>query len=64
MFWETMNAAGVLQVPMVMAVWDDGHGISVPKKYQTIKESISDAMEGFIKGEDDETGIYIFRAKG
>ena len=36
-FWETMNAAGVLQVPMVMSVWDDGYGISVPQKYHTIK---------------------------
>ena len=43
LFWESMNAAGVLQVPMVMSVWDDGYGISVPKKYQTTKESISEA---------------------
>ena len=42
LFWETINAAGVLQVPMLVSVWDDGHGISVPKKYQTTKESISE----------------------
>lgn len=47
LFWETLNAAGVLQVPMIVSVWDDGHGISVPKKYQTIKESISEALKGF-----------------
>ncbi|GAB4453393.1 MAG: alpha-ketoacid dehydrogenase subunit alpha/beta [Bacteroidia bacterium] len=47
LFWETLNAAGVLQVPMIVSVWDDGHGISVPKKYQTIKASISEALKGF-----------------
>lgn len=47
-FWETMNAAGVMQVPLVMIVWDDGYGISVPVEYQTIKSSISRALEGFI----------------
>ena len=46
-FWETMNAAGVLQVPLIVSVWDDGYGISVSKKYQTIKESISTALRGF-----------------
>lgn len=45
-FWETMNAAGVMQVPLSMSVWDDGYGISVPKKYQTVKESISEALSG------------------
>ncbi len=46
-FWETMNAAGVLQVPMAVSVYDDGYGISVPKKYQTTKGSISDILKGF-----------------
>ncbi len=46
-FWETLNAAGVLQVPLAVSVWDDGYGISVPKKYQTTKESISAALAGF-----------------
>lgn len=63
LFWETMNAASVLQVPMAMSVWDDGYGISVPKKYQTVKESISTALSGFEKG-DGETGIRIFNVKG
>src|ERR1041385_1372455 len=47
LFWETMNAAGVMQIPMLVSVWDDGYGISVPKKYQTIKENISEALSGF-----------------
>src|SRR5688572_15140914 len=45
-FWETMNAAAVLQIPLVVFVWDDGYGISVPKKYQTAKASISEALKG------------------
>ena len=51
-FWETINAAGVLEVPMAMSVWDDGFGISVPKKYQTTKESISTLLSGFEKKEN------------
>ncbi len=46
-FWESLNAAGVLQVPLVMSVWDDGYGISVPREFQTIKGSISEALSGF-----------------
>jgi 2-oxoisovalerate dehydrogenase E1 component len=65
-FWETMNAASVLQVPMVMSVWDDGYGISVPKKYQTAKGSISEALAGFdLKTNNpEETGTKIFKTKG
>ncbi|HDP75166.1 MAG TPA: transketolase [Bacteroidales bacterium] len=63
-FWETLNAAAVLQVPMVVAVWDDGYGISVPKDYQTAKGNISELVKGFEKGEIDVNGIYIYRAKG
>lgn len=61
-FWETMNAAGVMQVPMVMSVWDDGYGISVAKKYQTTKESISKALRGF-KRTQKEPGFEIFTVK-
>ena len=50
-FWETVNAAAVLQVPMAIFVWDDGYGISVPKKYQTAKSSISEALRGMQKEE-------------
>ncbi len=61
-FWETMNAAGVLQVPMIMSVWDDGYGISVPQKYQIIKESISKALGGFQRSKQ-ESGFEIFVVK-
>jgi pyruvate/2-oxoglutarate/acetoin dehydrogenase E1 component/TPP-dependent pyruvate/acetoin dehydrogenase alpha subunit len=63
LFWETINAAGVLQVPMLMSVWDDGHGISVPKKYQTTKESISEVLKGFQRDENGK-GYQIFKTKG
>lgn len=62
-FWETVNAAGVLQVPLVIAVWDDGYGISVPKSYQTVQSSISQAVSGMEKTEDAINGIKIFKAK-
>jgi pyruvate/2-oxoglutarate/acetoin dehydrogenase E1 component/TPP-dependent pyruvate/acetoin dehydrogenase alpha subunit len=62
-FWETMNAAGVLQVPLAVFVWDDGYGISVPKKYQTTKGSISEALSGLQK-EDETNGIDIYKLKG
>lgn len=62
-FWETINAAGVLQVPLVIFVWDDGYGISVPKKYQTTKGSISEALTGFQK-EKGTNGIQIYKVKG
>lgn len=63
MVWETINAAGVLQVPMVISVWDDGHGISVPKKYQTTKESISEVLKGFQRDKDKKNGFEIFTVK-
>ena len=63
MFWESMNAACVLEVPMLMSVWDDGYGISVPKKYQTVKESISTALSGFQR-EEATNGLVIYRVKG
>lgn len=62
-FWETMNAAGVLQVPMAVSVYDDGYGISVPKKYQTTKGSISEILKGF-ETDGEKTGIRIFKGKG
>jgi pyruvate/2-oxoglutarate/acetoin dehydrogenase E1 component/TPP-dependent pyruvate/acetoin dehydrogenase alpha subunit len=61
-FWETMNAAGVLQVPLIVSVWDDGYGISVSKKYQTVKESISKALRGF-KRTKHQPGLEIITAK-
>jgi len=62
-FWETINAAGVLQVPMAVSVYDDGYGISVPKKYQTTKGSISEILKGF-EAEKDKPGIKIYKGKG
>lgn len=62
-FWETMNAAGVLQVPMVMSVWDDGYGISVPRELQTTKGSISDALAGFQRNAGQK-GFEILVTKG
>jgi 2-oxoisovalerate dehydrogenase E1 component len=56
-FWETVNAAGVLQVPMALSVWDDGYGISVPIALETTKGSISDALRGFAP--DNRPGIDI-----
>lgn len=62
-FFETINAAGVLQIPMAVAVWDDGYGISVPVSVQTVKSSISKALGGFEKG-NDENGILIYSVQG
>lgn len=63
-FWEVLNNASVLQVPMVISIWDDGYGISVPKKYQTTKQSISEALAGFQKQPGEESGVEILTAKG
>lgn len=63
LFWETINAAGVMQVPLAVSVWDDGYGISVPKKYQTTKESISTILKGFAP-ETSGTGMDIYTCEG
>lgn len=62
-FFEAINAAGVLQVPMAMSVWDDGYGISVPAKYQTTKEDISEILKGFQRDENG-AGYEIFKVRG
>ena len=62
-FFETLNAAGVMQVPMVMSVWDDEYGISVPKEYHTTKESISEVMKGFVR-DDKHVGIELMVVNG
>ena len=62
-FFETINAAGVLQVPMVMSVWDDEYGISVHAKYQTTKESISEILKGFQRTKKQK-GFEIFKVNG
>lgn len=61
-FWESINAACVQKLPLAFVVYDDGYGISVPKKYQTTKESISDVLDGF-KLDENGNGMYIFKAK-
>lgn len=63
LFFETINAAGVLQVPMVMSVWDDEYGISVHASHQTTKENISEILKGFQRDEENK-GYEIFRVKG
>ena len=63
MFFETINAGGVLQVPMVVSVWDDGYGISVPNEFHTTKGSISEVLEGF-RREKEKNGYEIFVVKG
>lgn len=62
-FWESVNAAGVLQIPFAISIWDDGYGISVPKKYQTTKGSISEALGG-MQRKKGGTGYEIFKTKG
>lgn len=62
-FWETINAAAVEKVPLLIAVWDDGYGISVPVEKQTVKGSISRALEGFLRDESGN-GIELFTVNG
>jgi pyruvate/2-oxoglutarate/acetoin dehydrogenase E1 component/TPP-dependent pyruvate/acetoin dehydrogenase alpha subunit len=62
-FWESINAMGVLQVPVVMSVWDDGYGISVPREYQTTKGSISEALAGMQRTKD-KPGYEFFISNG
>ncbi|WP_185858683.1 alpha-ketoacid dehydrogenase subunit alpha/beta [Blattabacterium cuenoti] len=63
LFWETLNAASVLQVPIILSIWDDGYGISVPNKYQFSKKNISDLLYGFHRNKK-EKGIEIIRVNG
>src|SRR6195952_4460467 len=63
LFFETFNAAGVLQVPMAISIWDDAYAISVPAKLQTTKENISEILKGFQR-EDSTNGYEIFKVRG
>src|SRR5690554_389500 len=63
MFYETINAGGVLQVPMIVSVWDDEYGISVPNKYHTTKGNISEVLEGF-RREEGKDGYELFVVRG
>jgi len=62
-FWEAINAAGVMQIPLAVFIWDDGYGISVPSKLQTTKGSVSAALRGFQK-KPDTNGVDIYTVKG
>ncbi len=62
-FWEAVNAAGVLQIPMLLAIWDDGFGISVGQEYHTTKGDLFKVLQGFQRT-DNEQGIEIFQVKG
>ncbi|XOD69153.1 MAG: thiamine pyrophosphate-dependent enzyme [Flavobacteriales bacterium AspAUS03] len=63
LFWESINAAGVLQVPMILSVWDDGYGISVPNSYQFAKENLSTLLAGFQRT-SSENGLEIITVEG
>jgi pyruvate/2-oxoglutarate/acetoin dehydrogenase E1 component/TPP-dependent pyruvate/acetoin dehydrogenase alpha subunit len=63
LFWESINAIGVLQVPAVVAVWDDGYGISVPNEYQVTKGDLGKILEGF-RPRAGETGVEVYRVRG
>ena len=62
-FFEAINAAGVMQIPMVISVWDDGYGISVHSKHQTTKENISEILKGFQRDKKNK-GFEIIKVKG
>ncbi|HHH49922.1 MAG TPA: transketolase [Saprospiraceae bacterium] len=63
-FWEAINAAGVMKIPLVISIWDDGYAISVPSKYQTTKQDISAVLAGFKKEEKTGEGIELYKIKG
>tara|TARA_B100001564_G_scaffold108259_1_gene89779 strand:- start:719 stop:3133 length:2415 start_codon:yes stop_codon:yes gene_type:complete len=62
-FWEAINACGVLQVPLVMSIWDDGYGISVPSEYHTTRNDLSKVLSGFQRSSENENGFEIFTVK-
>ena len=64
MFFEAINAAGVLQIPMLISVWDDHYGISVPAEYQTTKQNISEILKGFQREGEGQEGFEIYRVNG
>ncbi|MFN8288097.1 MAG: thiamine pyrophosphate-dependent enzyme [Chitinophagales bacterium] len=63
LFWETLNAAGVMRVPLAISIWDDGYGISVPQKYQTTKENLSELLKGF-QADAKGRGLDIYTCEG
>ncbi len=63
MFWESLNAAGVLGIPMVVSVWDDGYGISVPNEHQVTKGNVSELLKGFQREHKSKQGFDIYTVK-
>jgi pyruvate/2-oxoglutarate/acetoin dehydrogenase E1 component/TPP-dependent pyruvate/acetoin dehydrogenase alpha subunit len=64
MFWEAINAIGVLKAPVIVSIWDDGYGISVPGKFQAAKENLSDLLAGFQREPDSSEGFDIYTVRG
>jgi pyruvate/2-oxoglutarate/acetoin dehydrogenase E1 component/TPP-dependent pyruvate/acetoin dehydrogenase alpha subunit len=64
MFWEAVNAVGVLQAPMLLSIWDDGYGISVPNKFQLTKGDVSKVLEGFRHREGGRPGYQLYTVPG
>ena len=62
-FWESINACGVLQIPVIMSIWDDGYGISVPSEYHTTRNDLSKALSGFQRSSNKENGFELFTVK-
>ncbi|HRO23066.1 MAG TPA: thiamine pyrophosphate-dependent enzyme [Promineifilum sp.] len=63
-FWEAVNAIGVLQAPVILSIWDDGYGISVPNEHQITKGNLSELLSGFQRRPDSPEGFEIFTVKG
>jgi len=64
LFWESVNAIGVLQVPTVISIWDDGYGISVPNEYQITDGNLTQVLSGFQHKKDERQGYEVYRVKG
>jgi 2-oxoisovalerate dehydrogenase E1 component len=64
MFWESLNAAGVLGIPMAVSIWDDGYGISVPNEFQITKGNLSELLKGFQRERGSKQGFDIYTVKG
>lgn len=64
MFWEALNAIGVLRAPVVLSIWDDEYGISVPNKYQVTKENLSELLSGFQREPGGDQGVDLYTVKG
>ena len=62
-FWESINACGVLQLPVIMSIWDDGYGISVPSEYHTTRNDLSKVLSGFQRSSNKENGFELFTVK-